>query len=110
MATVFRNFPYEKRAFLNPEDTTKRNPDFPELCVSTFSENIINEFVSAGDTEVIGQYIPPMELFRFIRSFTKTPRLPVSYQESARLHVSQASKKSLRWVQKNWCYLEAAAS
>lgn len=55
MATVFRNFPYEKRAFLNPEDTTKRSPGFPELCVSTFSENIIDEFVSAGNTEVIGQ-------------------------------------------------------
>lgn len=42
MATVFKKFSHEERAFINPEDVTKRNPDFPELCVSTFSENIIN--------------------------------------------------------------------
>ena len=43
MGTVFQNYPKEKRAFINPEDVTKRNADFPERCVSTFSENIINK-------------------------------------------------------------------
>lgn len=55
METVFRKFPQEKQAFINPEDTTKFNPFFPELCVSTFSENIINKFASLENVEVIGE-------------------------------------------------------
>ena len=53
MGTVFYNYPKEKRAFINPEDVTKRNEDFPERCVSTFSENIINKFASLDGVEVI---------------------------------------------------------
>lgn len=53
MATVFKNYPKEKTAFLNPEDIIKRTPNFPELCVSTFSENIINEFFSGDNREII---------------------------------------------------------
>ena len=41
MATVFRKFSHEEVAFINPKDTTRQDPNFPELCVSTFSENII---------------------------------------------------------------------
>ncbi len=55
MGTVFRNFTHEKRAFVNPEDLTKRNPTFPELCVSTFSENIINRFTSLNNVKIIGE-------------------------------------------------------
>lgn len=55
MRTVFRNFPHEKRAFINPEDFTKRNPSFPEVCVSTFSENIINRFTSLNNVKIIGE-------------------------------------------------------
>ena len=32
MRTVFQKNPQEKRAFINPEDLTKQNPDFPALC------------------------------------------------------------------------------
>lgn len=53
MGTVFYNYPKEKRAFINPEDVTKRNEDFPERCVSTFSENNINKFASLDGVEVI---------------------------------------------------------
>ena len=38
MGTVFQDYPKEKRAFINPEDFTKQNPHFPELCVSTFKD------------------------------------------------------------------------
>lgn len=55
MATVFKNYPREKKAFLNPEDVINQNPDFPEFCVSTFSENIINEFLSGNAGKVIGE-------------------------------------------------------
>ena len=55
MNTVFRKFPKEQRAFINPADTTERRPDFPKVCVSTFSENIINKFASMKQAEEIGR-------------------------------------------------------
>ena len=48
-----REYYRKKKAFINPEDLTKPNPVFPELCVSTFSENIINKFASLNNVEVI---------------------------------------------------------
>ena len=54
MATVFRKFSHEEVAFINPKDTTRQDPNFPELCVSTFSENIINKFTSIKNVKVIG--------------------------------------------------------
>ena len=53
MGTVFQKYPKEKRAFINPEDFTKQNPDFPELCVSTFSNRIIDKFASLNNVKVI---------------------------------------------------------
>lgn len=49
----FKIIQKEERAFINPEDVTKRNADFPERCVSTFSENIINKFATLDGVEVI---------------------------------------------------------
>ena len=49
-----RNIEY-KRAFINPGDYTKRNPDFPDFCVFTFSKGIIYKFASLNDVEIIGQ-------------------------------------------------------
>ena len=76
MGTVFRNFTHEKRAFVNPEDLTKRNPTFPELCVSTFSENIINRFTSLNNVKIM-----LMGLFQFIRLFIKILQLLSISQE-----------------------------
>lgn len=53
MGTVFQKYPKEKRAFINPEDFTKQNPHFPELCVSTFSNGIIDKFASLNNVKVI---------------------------------------------------------
>lgn len=55
MGTVFQRFSHAARAFINPEDLTKPNPALPNVCVSTYSENIINQYVSAHSPEVIGQ-------------------------------------------------------
>ena len=55
METVFKRFPQEHQAFINPEDTTAHNPSFPELCVSMFSENIINKFASFDNVTIIGE-------------------------------------------------------
>lgn len=53
MTTVFKDYPKEKTAFLNSGDIIKCNLSFPELCVSTFSENIINEFFSSDNRKTI---------------------------------------------------------
>ena len=53
MRTVFQKYPQEKRAFINPEDLTKQNPDFPALCVSTFSFGIIDKLASLASVEII---------------------------------------------------------
>ena len=55
MGTVFQRFSHAARAFINPEDLTKPNPALPNVCVSTYSENIINQYVSAHSPEAIGQ-------------------------------------------------------
>lgn len=44
MATVFNQFPAERTAFVNPNDTTNPVPGFPEVCVTTFSADIIGQF------------------------------------------------------------------
>lgn len=38
-----------------PFDTTKKIEDFPEICVSTFSENIIQKFASLKSVEKIAE-------------------------------------------------------
>lgn len=44
MTTIFQNYDKAKTAFLNPKDTTEPIEGFPEVCVTTFSENIIKKF------------------------------------------------------------------
>lgn len=43
MTTVFHNFDNAKTAFINPNDILDKDPSFPEVCVTTFSENIIKK-------------------------------------------------------------------
>lgn len=53
MATIFDDFPGEAAAFINPADCVKALPDFPKICVTTFSQNIISEFVKNNDVKII---------------------------------------------------------
>lgn len=53
MSTVFQNFPREAASFINPADCVKPLLDFPEICITTFSQNIITEFIENNDTEII---------------------------------------------------------
>lgn len=53
MPTVFTHFHEEKQAFLNPQDSTKPVPGFPKLCVTTFSENIIQKFAEMNGVKTI---------------------------------------------------------
>lgn len=52
-ATIFQNYDDNKQAFINPADVTKADPHFPELCVTTFSESIIQKFSKMDDVKQI---------------------------------------------------------
>ncbi len=55
MNTIFQRTDISEPALFSPCDTTKRIDNFPELCVSTFSENIIQKFSSLNDTKKISE-------------------------------------------------------
>lgn len=53
--TIFEKSKISEPALFNPCDTTKKINDFPEICVSTFSENIIQKFSLLKDTQKIAE-------------------------------------------------------
>lgn len=55
MATTFQHFDGSKTAFVEPTDFTKAVPNFPKVCVSTFSEEIINKFAAMEGVKVVAE-------------------------------------------------------
>lgn len=53
--TIFQKSEISEPALFSPSDTTKKIDNFPEICVSTFSENIIQKFSSLDNTEKIAE-------------------------------------------------------
>lgn len=53
MATIFNHFYENKNAFFNPCDATEKLSGFPEVCITTFSESIIKNFVENNTAKVI---------------------------------------------------------
>lgn len=53
MATIFNHFCKDKDAFINPNDYTERITGFPEVCITTFSENIIKDFTENNESKII---------------------------------------------------------
>ena len=53
MTTIFNRFYENRNAFLNPCDITEKVSGFPEVCITTFSENIIKDFVENNETKMI---------------------------------------------------------
>ena len=53
MPTIFHHFYENEHAFLNPGDTTEKIPDFPKVCITTFSESIIKDFVENNAAKII---------------------------------------------------------
>lgn len=53
MATIFQQFYEDRNAFLNPCDITEEISDFPEVCITTFSESIIRNFVENNESKII---------------------------------------------------------
>lgn len=55
VTTVFERSEIVEPALFSPSDTTKRIENFPEICVSTFSENIIQKFSSLDHVQEIAK-------------------------------------------------------
>ena len=55
MNTIFQRTNISEPALFSPCDTTKQIDNFPEICVSTFSENIIQKFSSLNTTQKIAE-------------------------------------------------------
>lgn len=55
MQTVFQKHKIQEPALFTPSDTTKKVEGFPKICVSTFSENIIQKFSSLNSAEKIAE-------------------------------------------------------
>lgn len=53
MATIFQQFYEDRNAFLNPCDITEEISGFPEVCITTFSESIIKNFVENNTSKII---------------------------------------------------------
>lgn len=53
MATIFHQFYENKNAFLNPCDVTEKISGFPEVCITTFSESVIKDFVENNAAKII---------------------------------------------------------
>ena len=51
MNTIFQRTNISEPALFSPCDTTKQIDGFPEICVSTFSENIIQKFSSLNTSQ-----------------------------------------------------------
>ena len=55
MYTIFQRTEIAEPALFHPSDTTKRIENFPEICVSTFSDSIIQKFSSMESAEKIAE-------------------------------------------------------
>ncbi len=55
MNTIFQRINISEPALFSPFNTTKKIDNFPEICVSTFSENIIQKFSSLSNTKKIAE-------------------------------------------------------
>ena len=53
MYTLYQQYDSAKTAFINPQDCVQAVPGFPALCVSTFSEAIINRFAQMDSVRQI---------------------------------------------------------
>ena len=55
MYTIFQRTKISEPTLFSPSNTTKRIENFPEICVSTFSDNIIQKFSSLDNVEKIAE-------------------------------------------------------
>lgn len=53
MNTIFYHPTTADQALINPTDTVQPVAHFPEVCISTFSKQIIDQFSSFGHVETV---------------------------------------------------------
>ncbi len=53
--TIFQRTEISEPALFSPSDTTNKIVNFPEICISTFSDNIIQKFSSLDNVEKIAE-------------------------------------------------------
>ena len=53
MAIIFNHFCKDKSAIINATDCVKRIENFPEVCTTTFSENIIKDYTTKNRSKTI---------------------------------------------------------
>ncbi len=53
--TIFQRTEISEPALFSPSDTTNKIENFPEICISTFSDNIIQKFSSLDNVEKIAE-------------------------------------------------------
>lgn len=55
MYTIFQRTAISEPALFGPSDTTKKSDNFPEICISTFSDPIIQKFAVLDGVEKIAE-------------------------------------------------------
>ena len=86
MDTIFQQTNISEPALFSLCDTTKQINNFPEICVSTFSENIIQKFSSLNTTQKIAELYTangmiPVYKIRYKESVIKMQTLLSIYPE-----------------------------
>ena len=66
--TIFQRADISAPALINPADTTEKRKDFPKICVSTFSDNIIRKFASLENVHQIAELYMQTAQCQSIRS------------------------------------------
>lgn len=57
MPTIFQCFDDNPTAFINPKDVIPAEPNFPEVCISTYSEQIIGKLSTVRGVEIIAKLL-----------------------------------------------------
>ena len=76
MQTIFQRAKISEPALFSPADTTKRIDDFPKICVSTFSDNIIQKFMSLDKAVKIAELMTANGLLPVYKINYKNTKMP----------------------------------
>lgn len=106
MNTVFYHDFTADKSLINPTDLIKPIAGFPQVCISTYSKQIIDKFAAMENVEIIANLQTVKS--RYIKSNTAVKNLLFIYHWSALPPVYAALKKSLPWAAEN-LYSSAAA-
>lgn len=108
MNTIFQQTNISEPALFSPSDTTNKIDNFPEICVSTFSENTIQKFSSLDSTKKIAELYTANGIVPVYKIRYKNTDIAFYLSRVGRQPALWDLKKSLLWVQKNlYCSVPA---